>query len=401
MANNSSPTCAGLDSFRAFDEYVDKLRSETSLNESSLENCRIQICHALWGESNPDISGIGIFIGYTIEVALGFLLAVLFLGISRYQGQNQKLFQTAVKVGLEAFFDFAIYFATSVAIAVLVMLYKNDYGISTEGFGANEAHMGLALSVTCVLPLFYPVGLLSTKSLQRPAKSRTISNEEPHEEDEKENLRLLLFCLLAVLIFYPFVSKCIHTWKPSQIGTAKGPEGRTLITREEWNRIENMCFGSTSFFTDTEQVILAVFEFLASISIFLFAIWRVSGAVVRKMEEDDIAVGDRRQKTAELKKMRELIQKAWEQRAIMQISLLLVPVVLAGPLLWSVFRLRTIQAAIAERLESTYSGNDWGFGQIIGIIIFVPIFTEMAFASWRSRSSSQPAAGESEASRPI
>jgi hypothetical protein len=43
-----------------FDEYITSLRSETGFELARLEPCRDEVCVAIWGDGNPDISGMGV-----------------------------------------------------------------------------------------------------------------------------------------------------------------------------------------------------------------------------------------------------------------------------------------------------------------------------------------------------
>lgn len=62
MADLSSlePDCESLSSMKGFDDYVRRVRAVTRFENNLLEQCRQTICDAVWGESNPDISGIGV-----------------------------------------------------------------------------------------------------------------------------------------------------------------------------------------------------------------------------------------------------------------------------------------------------------------------------------------------------
>lgn len=52
--------CSSLESLGDFNECISLLESETHFNETILLQCQREICVAIWGEGNPDISGIGV-----------------------------------------------------------------------------------------------------------------------------------------------------------------------------------------------------------------------------------------------------------------------------------------------------------------------------------------------------
>jgi hypothetical protein len=43
-----------------FQDYIDRVRNHTSFNTTLVEFCDSEICGALWGIGNPDVSGIGV-----------------------------------------------------------------------------------------------------------------------------------------------------------------------------------------------------------------------------------------------------------------------------------------------------------------------------------------------------
>lgn len=60
MATVGGPDCASLESLTDFDDYVRRVRRETRFEVDLLAKCRVTICSAIWGDDNPDISGIGV-----------------------------------------------------------------------------------------------------------------------------------------------------------------------------------------------------------------------------------------------------------------------------------------------------------------------------------------------------
>jgi len=58
MAESSAVNCSHFEKFDEF--YFIRLRNETGFNMTILEQCRIEICLALFGTGFPDISGVGV-----------------------------------------------------------------------------------------------------------------------------------------------------------------------------------------------------------------------------------------------------------------------------------------------------------------------------------------------------
>jgi hypothetical protein len=52
--------CAAFEVRNDFAAYAGKLIDATNGDLTQLAPCRKQVCGALWGDGNPDISGIGV-----------------------------------------------------------------------------------------------------------------------------------------------------------------------------------------------------------------------------------------------------------------------------------------------------------------------------------------------------
>jgi len=60
----NTANCSLLISRTDFTSYVQELNSTTDFNLTLLESCKGDICNALWGDGNADISGIGVCITF-------------------------------------------------------------------------------------------------------------------------------------------------------------------------------------------------------------------------------------------------------------------------------------------------------------------------------------------------
>jgi hypothetical protein len=57
---NSTIDCSVLGSRHGFSDYIATLNATTGGNSSAIRECKAEICAALWGTGNPDISGVGV-----------------------------------------------------------------------------------------------------------------------------------------------------------------------------------------------------------------------------------------------------------------------------------------------------------------------------------------------------
>ena len=58
--NTTLVPCSNLDSRTDFSSYIADVRRLTDNNLSLVSDCQTEVCNALWGSGNPDISGIGV-----------------------------------------------------------------------------------------------------------------------------------------------------------------------------------------------------------------------------------------------------------------------------------------------------------------------------------------------------
>ena len=61
VTNGSLFDCSPLDSQKGgFKDYITQLREQTGFNSTYLQFCESEICGAVWGIGNSDVSGIGV-----------------------------------------------------------------------------------------------------------------------------------------------------------------------------------------------------------------------------------------------------------------------------------------------------------------------------------------------------
>ncbi|KAG7411222.1 hypothetical protein LZL87_007126 [Fusarium oxysporum] len=362
----SSPSinCSQWTELNDFSEYIQDLDSKTHFNKSILESCKSEICNAIYGTGNPDISGIGVAVGYVLEITLSIFLSLAVIMFKR-SGKNSQRHEVA-KAGLEVFVDCAAYFALALQLATIAVLARKDYGISTADLGAIEARISQSVAVVSMMPLLYPVALL-----EPAAKNSTRANI-------KHNARLLLLSVTVALSFYPFLSRCIHAFDISPIGEGKGSE----VSSTDWSVVEDMCFPAEyrNIGRSTNFKSLNGLELTTSLITYIFTFWLLAGLPGTCYDHDEKA---KDAKEAEDKtSWRERVNKWFSDRPLVAVLPLLVFVGLTIPLLWVIFTLRNVQKQMSENMGEKYDGNYWGFGQIVSIILFIPVGVEMAYR-WR------------------
>ncbi|KAM0420668.1 hypothetical protein ACHAPT_011584 [Fusarium lateritium] len=360
------PSCYMLEQLDDFSDYVKTLRSETSFNETRLSACKSEICIAVYGTGNPDISGIGVATGYILEFALSVLLSLAAILLRRTQsGTGAYRWKEIIQCGLDSFFSSAAYFALALQLATIIVLVRKDYGISTADLGAIEARIAQTVAVVSMMPLLYPVALLE------PQK-RNINRDVRH------NARLLLFSVTIALSFFPFLSRCIHGFGPSPIGTGSNKK----VDPEDWGKVEKMCFpgGFSDLKKDPTWKALTGLELTASLITYLFALWLLSGLPNTRYIPNEDTKGYKG--VEKVLSWRERVAGWFEDRRFYAIVPLLAIIGLTIPLVVMIFTLRDLQKELSDDMGQTYEGDNWGFGQIVSIVLFVPVGVDMAYW-WR------------------
>jgi hypothetical protein len=324
-------------------------------------------------------------IGYVVDVCLGCLLGYAYFIFSRDTGDHepQASWKRAVERGLMVFFDSAVYFAIAIELASIVVLAKKDLGLNTDGFGAIQAQISFAVSTVCILPLLYPVTLLGWGKI---AHRYGHEKQELREYNSRGRVRRFLFYLCLVLFFYPFVSQCIHNWAPSLVGEGNAPGGTTWITDDEQAKLTELCFGQIAPLSPIESTVVGAFELTASLAIFIYAVFGLLNQLGRLKGNMLLKAGgsatDGSLSTVGPLDTFLLIpdEPAFDGVTIFIIMVLLGPLLLSIPLLWAVFRMRGVQQELARATGSAYVDNDWGFGQVVSLVLFAPVVVEFVQA---------------------
>jgi hypothetical protein len=315
-----------------------------------------------------------------LATAIGPLLSLL-LVVSAHLSISSDLIDTLQTVsvsGITTFFDCAVYFALAIEIATTTTLVAKDYESKTTAFGDYESRISTIACTVCLLPLIYPITILSSPPPPFAKDSR-----------DKQAYRKSLFCIAVLASVYPFLSQSVRTWAPTQIGDGRGDGGVTYVDTHDWDIVGKVCFGTLEYLTERENTIIGAFQMVASLFIFLFSICILVPPALRRLSYrygEDHPV--RKPMTAFCNGVSQTCQQS-----PLKYVLLVVPVWLAAPLLWGFWRIRALQTQLAMATGRQYEGNDWGFGQVMAITIFVPVAAEIIFAAMRGRDPTMPGNG--------
>lgn len=289
----------------------------------------------------------------------------------------------------------AIYFTASILIASNYSLAKRDFDISAEGFGVLESNLVSSVTVVSVLPLLYliTIGLAGgngeassdgAAATGRDADENMATGPDHHVQERRDGrrrearkkayneqlqkrYRLMLLGLNLALFVYPFVSQCTHNWAPTDIGQGNGPGGTTIVEKPEWDALTETCFTShntSNPLSNVESTVISVFQLTGSITYIIVTVWKFLFLLLAYLK-----IHTRKK----LKFFTSFSYIRWLCKALVFLG----PLLLSIPLLWSIFRLRDLQRGLAEATQNIYPDNFWSFGQVMAIVIFIPVITDM------------------------
>jgi hypothetical protein len=224
--------CNGLSSRTGFSEYIALLRNVTNDDFSLIKNCRVEICGALWGLGNPDVSGIGMAVGYLLESAICVCLLCAHVWRSVSNESRFGFRSRILSVAAATFYDNALFFAFAIQAASVVTLAQANFGMGADGMGAITMKIAWTVSTLTLLPLL-PLLLRSQVFAEAfavipPANESCVTTIRMITGDDRETVdrygdvdkslrarqshRLLLFVLCWSVSFYPFFSRMVGTF---------------------------------------------------------------------------------------------------------------------------------------------------------------------------------------------
>jgi hypothetical protein len=220
--------CIALSVRTDFTAYIDLLRNLTNSDFSLAEDCRKDVCEALWGSGNPDISGVGMVIGYVLESAICACLVAISLWLERSAKGDPNVVRLLLVNATRAFFDNAIFFTFAIQTASIVTLSKVDFGVDADGMGGFTMEIAWLVSSLTLLPLLpmvlrpnmfmesKPASMVTRQSSSQAAASMNGEGKESGSSadghtgalfEARRGQRFLLFVICWAMGFCPFFSR--------------------------------------------------------------------------------------------------------------------------------------------------------------------------------------------------
>lgn len=367
--------CSGLVTRTSFSQYLTALRNMAGEDLSNVTYCKTTVCNALWGSGNPDISGIGMIIGYIFENVLGFVLAFSLWILRKRAGNN--LFQRWIRMathGCGCFYESAIFFTFSIQLASIVMLARLDFGISASGMGDSTARITWAVSLLTMLPLMYVIFMPSLLHERQTGINQDLKHQAA--QTSREKLRFLLFVLSWLLSVYPFFSRMISTFglnipnseTPHQ-GESHAPPTTYIPESKAWDIVQTMCIGDVRRVTNGERLAMNFFGVMGSLFVSLFVVIKLVFHALQRQHPGSTLLTFIRQRCF----------KVGTQDFPLSSALFLILPLIGIAQIWTVLRLRQFQQQVSNASENLDLDGQWTFGQVAATIIFVPVLIECCF----------------------
>ncbi|KAF1834755.1 hypothetical protein BDW02DRAFT_568721 [Decorospora gaudefroyi] len=363
--------CIALSTRTKFTTYMDSLRNVTGGDFSLVKDCRAQVCGALWGTGNPDISGIGMVIGYLLESVICAVLVACSLWVDKTPTKHRTAAPVArllLSNTARTFYDNAFFFTFAIQVASIVTLTRVDFGINADGMGGITMQIAWLVSSLTLLPLL-PL-ILRPRMFFGRRSSDTWSGDSAAEARQGQRFLFLVICW--AMGFCPFFSRMGGTFGQSRIGN----ESDAAVSTVEWNTIGSSCFDGIKTLHPDEEKLITVFGI---ISYLLLSIVVISKIILSAAEDEN------NRQPAWLREY----SRAFDDSSKFGTRVWLVICAMISAALivqfWALFRFRRLQSSMSEAAGGNFSDAEWTFGQIVAVVVFIPVLSEIVFL-WKRRS---------------
>ncbi|USP78483.1 hypothetical protein yc1106_05757 [Curvularia clavata] len=358
--------CITLSSRKDFTSYINLLRNLTNGDFSQVSSCRREVCGALWGSGNPDISGIGLAIGYLSEsvICAGLIFFSVYLAAKRKKRRSKsKVPRLLLASAAEKFYDSAVFFCFAIQAASIVTLTRADFGISADGMGAFTLEIAWLVSSLTLLPLtplvmrpeMFVEDEDTVESINHPTDRASIAIEDHQSNstrcnggdgnalrEARKGQRFLSIVVCWAMGFGPFFSRMGGTFGESRIGNT--PD--TVISVTEWNTIANACFQDVHTLSSQERSLITSFGIISYLLLSVVIISKITVSIVDG--SSDIELPWLRILSFEPKENERLGLYA---RSLLEFIIMITLVIQ----FWAFFRMRDVQSVMVRAMGESFS----------------------------------------------
>lgn len=142
------------------------------------------------------------------------------------------------------------------------------------------------------------------------------------------------------------------------------------MTDDEWTALTMLCMEDVNDLSKTEEMVLKVFGAAGGLLVTLYGLASLLWFIVSRLPHLHS------QRETMSKHLTTFFPKNRRKSATISFLMVILPT-LTTPLFWGILRLRSIQKQLAEGSRGVYTDNQWTFGQVVSVMIFVPVLVEI------------------------
>ncbi len=223
------------------------------------------------------------------------------------------------------------------------MLIKKNFGLGAHEFGGLTVQTVWIVAILVMLPV--------------------VSFCWSDLNDNKTELRLCIMSLGLILFLINFICRMISTYSKGQVGPGPGK----VITPGEMDQIQFLCYRDNHGLPPAGSIVVEVFSIGGSL-------WITCNILLALVDQCIITSGKSPADRA-WQVMTRCLKDEQLGTAISVIAL----VVWSIPLFWALLTLRSWQKTFAASLNEQSRGDIWSFGQIIAVVVFLPVLNELLY----------------------
>ncbi|KAF2824866.1 hypothetical protein CC86DRAFT_383633 [Ophiobolus disseminans] len=327
-------------------------------------------------------------IGYLLEsfICLAILCAAAWS--EKCSSKNSKLVQMLLANASRAFYDNAAFFAFAMQAASIATLTKVDFGISANGMGALTMQIVWLVSILSLLPLL-PLVLrpqlyhentlvdLSESIVEIvPTSGHEVGTKSISEaramaiSEARQDLRFFFFVVCWAMAFGPFFSRMGGTFGQSRIGDSND----SVISTTDWKQIEDACFLGVNKISRSLDDFVTACGITSYLLVSVIAIGKIANTLLE---------GSSYRWLKWFSRVETSMSSVWHVRLHRLVSAFVF--FLLAVQFWAFFRLRQLQKDMVRAAGGEFSDEQWTFGQIVAVVVYIPVLVEVTFA-WRKKS---------------
>jgi len=182
-------------------------------------------------------------------------------------------------------------------------------------------------------------------------------------KDDRTELRLCMISMGFVLSLINFVCRMITTYSEGQIGSGPGK----VITRVELDQIQLLCYRDRHDLSPAGSSVVEIFSIGGSL-------W-VACRIVLALVDQCVTTSGRSPAGRTWQSLKGGLKKERSGTVVSVIA----HAVWSIPLFWALVTLRSWQKEFAASLNQQSGSDVWSFGQIIAVVVFLPVLNELLY----------------------